>query len=173
MAILRRTQKLATQLPVTDAQVASDTALGDWYVNKLVVDRKPLLLVVSSRSLLPIVIPAQDVRSLPSRLPALASHRLGRMGISAKVVAAEVGAMSPVCVAETTDRSVVGIMVDFAFMIPHYLDHGAWNEATLLSVENRLAQNPCFAGTRGRPTIFPEDATRAVLEAKWGADGSR
>jgi len=28
----------------------SDTALGDWYVNRLIVDRQPLLLLVSAAS---------------------------------------------------------------------------------------------------------------------------
>ena len=56
-------------LPSPSAIVAvSDTALGDWYVNRLVVDRQPLLLLVSSSSLLPLLMPARGVRSLPERL---------------------------------------------------------------------------------------------------------
>jgi hypothetical protein len=56
MVVLRRTQKLATALPLTGTSVTqSDTALGDWYVNRLVVDRRPLLLLISARALLPIV----------------------------------------------------------------------------------------------------------------------
>src|SRR5436305_374599 len=42
MVILRRTQRLARVLSTNaDAGDASDTALGDWYVNRLVVDRRP------------------------------------------------------------------------------------------------------------------------------------
>lgn len=43
---LRRTQKLARALPLSsESPPPPDTALGDWYVNRLVVDRRPLLLL--------------------------------------------------------------------------------------------------------------------------------
>lgn len=55
MVVLRATRKLLAILPGTRPPPArSDTAPGDWYVNRLVVDRRPLLLLVSGSSLLPI-----------------------------------------------------------------------------------------------------------------------
>jgi hypothetical protein len=168
MIVLRRTQKLATALPASAAPLpASDTALGDWYVNKFVVDRRPLLLLVSARSLLPILIPARDVRSLPGRLPELIAQRLGRLGVPNRWIAAEVNTMSPVVVAKTTSRSVVGILVDFAFMAPYHLHAGSWDETTLPFVEARLAKTPCFAGRRGEDTVFPEQATAKLLASRW------
>ena len=63
MVILRPTQKLKTLLATgRPAPSSSDTALGDWYVNRLVVDRQPLLILVSSASLLPLLVPARDVK---------------------------------------------------------------------------------------------------------------
>src|SRR6187397_860655 len=119
MVILRPTRKLralfATARPVA---AASDTALGDWYVNRLVVDRQPLLILVSSTSLLPLLVPARDVQGLAGRLPALVRQRLFRLGIDSATVDAEIHAMSPVTVAPTVDRSVVGTMVDFASAVP-------------------------------------------------------
>ncbi len=170
MVVLRRTQKLASQLPAsTETTLASDTALGDWYVNRLVVDRKPLLLMASSRSLISILIPATDVRTLPARLPTLVAQRLRRMRIPDRLIATEVAAMSPVGVAKTADRSVVGILVDFGMMIPYHLERGAWDETTLPFVEAKLAKNPCFAGRPDGNTIFPEQATPALLALKWDA----
>ena len=170
MVILRRTQKLASQLPAAEELgVPSDTALGDWYVNKLVVDRKPLLLIANSRSLVSMLVPARDVRSLPSRLPALVAHRLRRMRVPDSTIAREVAAMSPIRIAKTTDRSVVGILVDFAFMIPYYLANGPWDETTLPFIEAKLAKNPCFAGRPGNQTVFPEQATPALLASRWDA----
>lgn len=65
MVVLRATRKLLASLPVTTPPPArSDTALGDWYVDRLVVDRRPLLLLASVSSLLPIVVPAREVRRL-------------------------------------------------------------------------------------------------------------
>jgi len=54
MVILRPTRKLRSLLPAAPVSRPGDTALGDWYVNRLVVGRQPLLLLVSSTSLLPL-----------------------------------------------------------------------------------------------------------------------
>jgi hypothetical protein len=96
-----------------------------------VVDRRPLLILVSSTSLLPILIPARDVASLPERLPALVHARLERLGVPGPVIDAEVDAMRPVVTADTSNRSVTGIMVDFAQMTPYHLDAGRWNDDSL------------------------------------------
>src|SRR3954470_303707 len=110
MVILRPTRKLHSLLPPVLVSAQSDTALGDWYVNRLVVDRQPLLLLVSSASLLSILLPARDVRNLPDRLAGLVDARLRRLGLDARAVAAEHQAMNPVAIGPTADRSVVGIM---------------------------------------------------------------
>ena len=125
--------------------------------------------MASSRSLISILIPAKDVRILPARLPTLVAQRLKRMRIPDWLIAAEVAAMSPVGVAKTADRSVVGMLVDFAMMIPYHLERGAWDETTLPFVEAKLAKNPCFAGRPGDNTVFPEQATPTLLALKWDA----
>src|SRR5207245_6167044 len=71
MVVLRCTRKLLRWLrekPVEDA-AASSTLLGDWYANLLWVYRKPLILAVSARTLLPVLIPAR------SRVAGAASRR--------------------------------------------------------------------------------------------------
>ena len=168
MVILRRTQKLDEKLPCTVRPSAdSDTALGDWYVNRMTIDRRPLLLLVSSQSLLPIVIPARDVRTLPNRLAAVVARRLERLQIPPCLIEAEVEAMAPVVVAPTVDRSVVGIMVDFAKAVPFYLEPGGWDETTLPFVEAHLGETPCHAGKRRELVIFPDQAARAILATRW------
>jgi hypothetical protein len=170
MVVLRRTRKLASALPTSPSRsVASETALGDWYANRLTVDHRPLLLLVSSCGLLPILLPARDIASLPARLPELVAGRLQRLGIAPAVVHAEVVAMRPVAVAATVDRSVVGIMVDFAKSVPHYLERGAWDESTLAFVEARLAETPCHAGRRFEDVVVPERNAPELLLARWGA----
>jgi hypothetical protein len=64
--------------------------------------------------------PARDVKALPHQLPELVANRLEGLGIPSRLVDAEVAAMTPVSVARTVDRSVLGILVDFA----NYLSHG-------------------------------------------------
>jgi hypothetical protein len=167
MVTLRPTRKLQSLLPLSeDAVGASDTALGDWYVNRLVVDRRPLLLLTSAASLLPILIPARDLRSIPHRLSEIVATRLHRLGVSAPLIDAECRAMRPVLVGPTTDRSVVGIMVDFAKGVPYYLDAG-WDDRSLAFAENRLAETPCHAGKPSEQVVFPDAKPSRLLVTKW------
>jgi len=167
---LRRTQKLASALPITVLEPPeADTALGDWYANRFVVDRRPLLLLVSSRSLLPILLPARDLKSLPDRLPDLVAQRLRRFGVARSLIEAEVRAMTPVHVAKTASRSVLGIMVDFAFAVPLHLEAGRWDETSLPFVEAALQETPCFVTRPDSETVFPDQSTPALLHSRWGA----
>jgi len=165
--ILRRTEKLAELLPVTDlVPAASDTALGDWYINRQTVDRKPLLMLVSADTLLPIVIPARGVRTLPQRLGALVRHRLQLMDIPTAWIDAEVAAMATVAVAKTASRSVLGVMNEFMYTVPYYLESG-WNEDSLDMVGHRLADMPIFASGPASRVLYPRDATPQRLRERW------
>jgi hypothetical protein len=171
MVTLRPTRKLASLLPATGiARPFSDTALGDWYVNRIVVDRQPLLLLVSSASLLPMLLPARDVRGLPGRLADLVEARLRHCRLDSRVIDAETRAMTPVAIGPTVDRSVLGIMVDFAKSVPFHLEPGHWNESTLRLVEERLAETPCHAGRPFDGVVFPERKAPELLNAKWLAN---
>lgn len=168
MVILRPTRKLWPLLPVGDAVPAgSDTALGDWYVNRVVIDRRPLLLLVSSTSLLPILLPAREIRTLPRRLAAVVASRLAHAGVPESLITAETRSMRDVVLAPTVDRSVVGIMVDFAKALPFYLEPGPWDESTLTIVEAALAETPCHAARAFDRVIFPDRKAPELLQAKW------
>ena len=170
MVVLRPTRKLLPFLPESPAAgAASDTALGDWYVNRLVVDRQPLLILLSSRSLLSILTPARNVRSLPGRLPDLVASRLRRLGIAQRLIDAEITAMATVNIAKTADRSVLGVMVDFAKDIPYHLEIDGWDETTLPFVEARLAETPCYAARRFEEVLVPGETAPELLAARWHA----
>ena len=169
MVILRPTNKLRTFLPTSDVSGRSDTALGDWYVNRIVVGRQPLLLLVSSASLLPVVLPARDVRSLPHRLADVVASRLRRVGIEAETIDAEVRTMHPVCIAPTVNRSVLGIMVDFAKALP-YFSGDLRTETGRAALEDWLARTPCHAGSSGDRVVFPDRKAPDLLRTAWHAD---
>ena len=169
MVTLRPTRKLHSLLPLSStAPAPSDTALGDWYVNRIVVDRRPLLILVSSTSLIPLLVPAREVRELPQRLPSLVENLLRRHGVAGSIIEAEKDAMIPVIIGPTLDRSVLGIMVDFAKAVPYHLEPGRWDQTSLPDVEDRLAETPCHAGRRFSEVIFPHMKMPEVLHARWG-----
>ena len=170
MVVLRATQKVLKLLPESaGSSVTSTTALGDWYVNRIVVDRQPLLLLVSSTSLLSVITPARDVKGLPRRLAAIVEERLRRIGIDQNTLALEVDATSVVTVAKTVDRSVTGQMVDFAKAIPYYLPQSGWSEGELKAVEDRLAETPCRASGPRQGVIFPGEVAFGLLKSAWSA----
>ena len=108
MVTLRATRKVLRLLPPPRAASgASDTALGDWYVNRIVVDRRPLLLIVSERSRLSIIEPARDVRDLPARLPDLVRRRLAVLGIPESRIATELRSMDPIGIGPTVGICII------------------------------------------------------------------
>jgi hypothetical protein len=171
MVLLRATRKVLRLLPESAGSViaSSTIALGDWYVNRLVVDRQPLLLLVSSNSRLAVVTTARDMKSLSKRLRSIVAARLARLGVNRSAMAREIEASSVVVVARTADRSVLGQMVDFAKMIPFHLPDSGWSEGDLKAVEDCLAETPCRAGGRFEDVICPREATIRLLEDQWCA----
>ena len=164
MVTLRATRKVLRLLPPPRAASgASDTALGDWYVNRIVVDRRPLLLIVSERSRLSIIEPARDVRELPARLPDLVRRRLAVLGIPESRIATELRSMDPIGIGPTVDRSIVGQMVEFAKVIPVYLPVDGWGEPELRIAEDRLGKMPCLSSGRVGTSIWPaEEAAKRL-----------
>lgn len=63
-------------------------------MNRVVVDHRPMLLMVSAESLFPIVIPAKNVKDLPARLPQIVGERLKRLGVADRLIDAAINAMS-------------------------------------------------------------------------------
>lgn len=169
MVVLRATKKVLKYLPppTVGAVDTGAAALGDWYVNRVVVDRRPLLVLVSSTSLLPILTAARGVGKLPDQLAGIVESRLARLGVDPLLARAEVSALGPVHVGPTTDRSVLGILTDFCSSLPYYLDGPHWGEAELFEAERLLAETPCFAGKKQVDTVFPDQASVELLWRRW------
>ena len=167
MVHLRATHKVLRSVgPPVSSSDPPDTALGDWFVNRFVVARRPLLLLVSSASLLAILEPARGVRSLPDRLPSLVGRRLRRLGVPDRLVRAELEAMDEVRVAPTDDRSVLGTMVDFVNQVRYYGSVAErWDESALAAVEGELGCMPCRVTRSMDATVWPEQRARELLGA--------
>jgi hypothetical protein len=86
---------------------------------------------VAANSLLSVIAPARNVKSLPLHFSEPVANRLRRLGAEKNAIDAELAAMQPVCVGKTRDRSVVGTMVEFAKVLPYYLPASGWDTEDL------------------------------------------
>ncbi len=145
MVVLRCTAKLLKRLkmgkePLKDPE-PSTTVLGDWYANIVYVDRRPLVLAISEKSLLPLLVPARDLDQLPDHLMRALVERIQRMGLPDTVIRQEMSRMEPVFYGKTANRSVLGSMNDFAYILktmPRI--HPDWG---LVDMMDSLGDTPC------------------------------
>lgn len=159
--VLRCTQKLLDRLDSTPdpKPTASDTVLGDWYANLVRVGRTQVVLAVSERSLLPVVVPARDHRSLVHRISEAVESMLTAVGIPADEAFAERGAMQLCVIGKTANRRVLGSLNDLAFQ----LEGGLLDcpDRTLLAHSLWLAKTPLKVIDYGAP----DQATLAAFAA--------
>ena len=141
MFTVRCTARLLTRLKVSPAvaPLMPSTRLGDWYANLLFTRPVHLVLCVSERTLLPVLVPARELETLPFRLRRLVCDVLQAIGVPDHAIRLEERAMAEVAVGRTASRRVLGSMNDFAWMADGYLEGGS----SLLDVSLRLAETPC------------------------------
>ncbi len=141
MFSLRCTKKLLDRMRAAPASTppTPSTILGDWYANLLYTPAGQLILAVSERTLLPVLIPAVDAKSLPRRFPEAVVDALRTIGIPSVAIDRELAEMSTVSVAKTASRIVLGSMNDFAFMLEWSLNR----RESLSSAASMLADSPC------------------------------
>jgi hypothetical protein len=124
-------------------------------------------MLVSSASLLAVLAPARDLKTLPDRLAQIVADRLRRLPVSDAIVSAELEATADVRVGKTVDRSVTGQLVDFAKALPYYLPIEDWDETTLRVAEDRLAETPCRSSRSFAEVIWPRRTAIHLLQATW------
>jgi hypothetical protein len=118
MVTLRCTQKLLRRLAVPgNVEIqAPTTVLGDWYAN-LYFSRPQLVLCMNERTLLLVLVPARDARSLGPRFREAALAHLLRLGVPSHAVQSEARAMSNVAFGRTASQRVLGCLREAAFAL--------------------------------------------------------
>ena len=115
MLVVRGTQKLRDRLkavPSVDDDVSTGV-LGDWFATALIW-RPQVALLVNRRTFVPVFIPLAPAATLLDRAPEAIAAVLRRHGADEAFVAAELATMGEARIAPTNDRSVVGVMNEFA-----------------------------------------------------------
>jgi hypothetical protein len=160
--VLRCTQKLLDRLNSTPRPELPppDTVLGDWYANLVRVGRIQVVLAVSERSLLPVVVPARDGRSLVERLCEALEPMLIAVGVPSDDAIAERCAMQRWAMGKTASRRVLGSLNDLAFQLQVGLRD--FPDRTLLAQSLWLAKTPLKLIDYGAPDL----ATLAAFAAR-------
>jgi hypothetical protein len=114
--IVRGTKKLRDRVqgPRARESDVSTTLLGDWFATALFW-RPQVALLVNQRTFVPVFLELAPAATLLERAPAAIEAVLGLLGVDRAFVAAERDEMRDVRIAPTNDRSVVGVMNEFAF----------------------------------------------------------
>ena len=110
---LHCTKKLLDRIKPEIAEPGqSDTALGNWYAT--VLFWKPqVALLVSERTLLPVLMPLAPAATLARRFPAQVALVLKEHNVLSEFIAQEIWRMDTVQYSKTANRSVVGILNEF------------------------------------------------------------
>src|SRR6202040_2719481 len=138
MVTLRCTRKLLDEAGVSaNAETAPPTTvLGDWYANLIFAHREQLGLCMNERTLLAVVLPAEDFRNVAPRFRAQVVSLLRRIGIPAPAIAAEETAMSAFEFGPTDNRKVLGCLNQAAMVLSYELANPRFS--SIAEIENHL-----------------------------------
>jgi hypothetical protein len=158
MYTARATKKLQDRArPKPSADVPTSTnALGDWYATVLFWQPQ-VALFVNESTLLPVLVPLAPARDVVLRFPTFLCDVLAALGVAAEFISAEASEMREVTVAKTANRSVLGVMNEFADLGRRYRD----GSDDVLDTSLRLAQVPC--GPLFSSHVSPEEELRAFV----------
>jgi hypothetical protein len=140
--VVHATKKLRARLGIMPAHTSetSTTQLGDWYATAMFW-RPQIALFVNEVTLVPVLVPLAPAATLGPRFATALADVLAVHGASSEFVAAEMEEMDQFCLAKTSNRSVIGIMNEFAFLAEvHRSDKP---EPDFLDLSLRLAETPC------------------------------
>ena len=142
MVIIRGTRKFLHRVGgPREPDTASTTRLGDWFATVLFW-RPQVALFVNATTLLPVFMPLAPAATVLQRFPDTLAVTLRAHGIAEHIIDREVAETAEQRLAKTNNRSVVGVMNEFARLAD-------WrrNEITgpddLTWLSHTLAQTPC------------------------------
>jgi uncharacterized protein DUF6933 len=158
MLVLRATKRLLDRLgpPTLSEGDRSTTLLGPWYATALRW-RPQVALLVNEATLLPVLMRLAPAATLTARAGEQIATILAAHRVPTPVIAAERQQMRQWRTATTANRSVVGVMNEFAFLA----DASRSDNADLLDLALRLAATPC--GPLYSTHISPDRALHAQL----------
>jgi hypothetical protein len=155
--VIHGTRKFLLRVGRPDSDTSCTTKLGAWYAT-ILFWRPQVVLFVNERSLFPVMVPLAPALSVVDRFREALVALLQAQHVEQSFIDHELAEMSPVSYRPTSNRSVVGIMNEFAFLAGEY--RGRTPDLTAMSL--RLAHTPC--GPLRKSQGFPDLELMAVIE---------
>ena len=118
-----------------------------------------MALAVNERTLLPVLLPLAPAATLAQRFPVALRDVLRALDMPVEFIDSEIDDMSEVVYAKTANRSVLGVMNEFAYLAEGYRDQGGSIDPVALSL--KLAGTPC--GPLYKGAVFPDKALRELV----------
>lgn len=158
MVVIRGTKKFLDRVgePVAEPP-PSTTVLGDWYASVLFW-RPQIALFVNERTLLPALVPLAPASSVDDRLRVTVELVLNLHALPGSFVTHEIEAMNFASLAKTANRSVVGVLNEFA----HLAADWRATSGNLVDLSVRLAHVPC--GPLYKTYVDPSRAVSAAAD---------
>lgn len=164
VVILHATKRAAKALgakPFREGEPAGTSRLGNWYVNLIEWDGPAFYLFTSERSLLSVVVPA-DQQNILHEFVRRVTNLLSMIGVPNETIEVEWEHFRDMAVATTRNRSVLGSMNDIALSVIFRLERGP-HPVSLSELELELSKTPMKAiGTDGQGD-FPHYVGREIM----------
>jgi hypothetical protein len=141
--IVRATKKLRQRLgPATpyDGE-PSTTLLGEWYATLLPWRPQQLILLVNEETMLPTLMPLAPGATVPARIAPEIAAALAAHHAPTTVIDGELRQMWDCRFGPTANRSIVGIMNEFAYLADVYRHSDP--SRSLAELGLKLAETPC------------------------------
>jgi len=156
---LHCTKKLLDRIkPELENPRNGSTRLGNWYATALFW-KPQMALVVNERTLLPVLLPLAPAATLAQRFPIALRDVLRALDMPDQFIDSEICGMNEVVYTKTANRSVLGLMNEFAYLAEGYRDQGGSIDPVALSL--KLAGTPC--GPLYKGAVFPDKALRELV----------
>jgi hypothetical protein len=117
MVALRCTQKLLQRLKVREPSNPGEAknALGHWYANILILNRRNYVLAMSERSCLCVLMPAAPYSTLVPRFTIALFELLLNLKVETRQIDKEMAAMESLSIARTANRRLLATLNQFAY----------------------------------------------------------
>jgi len=158
------TKKLLDRVkqPVSTEPIAPTTYLGNWYATALFW-KPQVALLVNELTLLPVLMPLAPAAELALRFPEHLASVLLAHGAPHALVEHELSAMRDFQYAKTSNRSLLGMLNQFTYLVEGYRDYKQTTDLLWLSM--KLSETPC--SPLYKKGTSPDRELRRLIEAEW------